>query len=103
MSTARTVAGPIQARIVQKLTDSLKPTRLVVKDQSHLHAKHEQSPKLPETHFDVLIVSDSFTGLKLRERHRKVYDILADEITERVHALSMKTRTSVEDISKPTS
>lgn len=98
---AASMAGPIQTRIVRKLTEHLRPIRLVVKDQSHLHAKHEQSPRLPETHFDVTVVSDAFSGLKLRERHQRVYAILADELAERVHALSMKTRTPVEDAPEP--
>lgn len=89
--------GPIKGRIIEKLTKGLMPTRLVVKDVSHLHAHHKQSPGLPETHFDLTVVSESFGGINLLKRHRMVYGLLSEELAERVHALSMKTITPQED------
>lgn len=88
--------GPIFQRITRKLTETLSPTTLNLRDQSHLHATHAQSPKLPETHFDLQVVSSRFEGMSLLQRQRKVYEILSEEIEERVHALSMTTRTPAE-------
>lgn len=88
--------GPIFQRITRKLTESLNPTVLTLRDQTHLHASHAQSPGLPETHFDLQVVSSRFEGMSLLQRQRKVYDILSEEIAERVHALSMITRTPAE-------
>ncbi|GBG60485.1 hypothetical protein CBR_g5659 [Chara braunii] len=55
---ARTLAGvarrPVYSAIVQKLTDTLRPVRLLVEDQSHLHAGHVGMPADAagaETHF----------------------------------------------------
>lgn len=83
--------GPFYSRIIQKLTDALRPASLSLKDVSHLHAGHKESSGLPETHFNLELVSDQFEGMSMLKRHRKVYGILADELQERVHALSMKT------------
>ena len=38
-------------------------------------------PKGSETHFKVVVVSDSFDGQMLIARHRMVNEILADELS----------------------
>jgi BolA family transcriptional regulator, general stress-responsive regulator len=97
MMTTATSKGPYYMRIVQKLTDALSPTRLVLVDESHKHVGHREAPDLPETHFCLVVASSAFEGLRLLERQRRVYAILDNEIKERVHALSMKTITPDED------
>jgi len=93
MSVAR---GVYSTRIREKLTQALNPSRLVLVDESHKHAVHREDSGLGETHFRLEIVSSSFEGEHLVARHRKVYDILKDELDERVHALSLSTKTSEE-------
>lgn len=44
-------------------------------------------------HFQVTVVSDDFEGLSSIERHRKIYDILGDDVGGAIHALSLKTYT----------
>lgn len=88
--------GPFYLRMSQKLQSALRPTVLNLVDESHLHVGHKESPGLPETHFNLEIVAEAFEGLSMLQRHRKVYKILADEIEERVHALSLKTKTPAE-------
>ena len=45
-------------------------------------------------HWYATIVSDQFEGLRLIQRHQKVYATLGQKIhTDEVHALSMKTYT----------
>lgn len=84
-------------RIVRKLNDALHPTRLVLKDESAKHAGHRESSGAGETHFLLEITSSDFEGMNLLSRQRRIYAILADELRERVHALSMVTRTPAED------
>jgi BolA protein len=69
---------------------SLRPTRLDVVNESHLHAGHRSSPGTGESHFRVLIVSEDFTGKSRVERHRMVNDLLSDELKKAVHALAIK-------------
>lgn len=98
MATAVSQKGPFYVRMTRKLEAALKPSRLLLRDESHLHAGHRESPGLPETHFALEVVSDEFKGLSLLQRQRKVYGLLQEELKERVHALSMKTRTVAEDV-----
>ncbi len=47
-------------------------------------------------HFQVLVVSERFDGLKLVQRHRLVYDALGDLMRARIHALALSTLTPTE-------
>jgi acid stress-induced BolA-like protein IbaG/YrbA len=44
-------------------------------------------------HFEALVVSSSFEGKGLIERHQLVYKALGDAMRARVHALTLKTLT----------
>lgn len=74
------------ASIERILGRALSPDELQVKDQSHLHAGHAGA-KEGKGHFDVMIVSDKFTGVSRIARHRMVYDALGDFLDTDIHAL----------------
>lgn len=80
----------IESRMREKLMISLRPTRLDVVNESHLHAGHRSSPGTGESHFRVLIVSEAFDGKSRIDRHRMVTDLLSDELKNGVHALAIK-------------
>jgi len=88
----------IQKAIEDKLTAHLSPERLVVINESHLHAGHhhvhegrpEQFEENGETHFRVRIVSKAFEGMSRIDRHRTVNTLLADELKGGVHALAIE-------------
>jgi len=80
----------LEMRMREKLMIGLRPTRLDLVNESHLHAGHQNSPETGESHFRLLIVSDTFTGKSRLERHRVVNDLLRDELTGGVHALAIK-------------
>jgi acid stress-induced BolA-like protein IbaG/YrbA len=44
-------------------------------------------------HFEALVVSATFEGKGLVERHQQVYKALGDAMRVRVHALTLKTLT----------
>jgi BolA family transcriptional regulator, general stress-responsive regulator len=83
--------------IRRKLTERLQPTRLEVEDESHRHIGHEGARPAGETHFAVTIVSAAFTGQGRVARQRLVYDTLAAELANRVHALALTTLAPDED------
>ena len=85
-------------RMRTKLTEALQPTRLDIIDDSHRHAGHAGADPLGETHFNITIVSAAFDGKSRVARQRLVYDVVAQELKERVHALSLKTLTPAEDV-----
>jgi BolA family transcriptional regulator, general stress-responsive regulator len=80
----------LETRMREKLMIGLRPTRLDLVNESHLHAGHQNSPETGESHFRVLIVSDSFSGRSRVDRHRAVNDLLRDELKDGVHALAIK-------------
>lgn len=47
-------------------------------------------------HFQAIVISERFTGLRPLQRHRLVYDALGDHMREDVHALSIKAMTPTE-------
>lgn len=77
-------------RIRTKLTESLAPTKLEVEDDSNRHHGHAGADPSGETHFNVAVESAAFAGKTRVARQRLVYGILAEELRERVHALSLK-------------
>lgn len=51
-------------------------------------------------HFEALIVSRHFEGLRPVQRHQLVYRALGERMREEIHALSMKTLTPAEHASR---
>lgn len=75
-------------RITERLNTVFRPESLDVGDDSSLHAGHEGA-KSGGGHYTVNIVSPVFAGIKMLERHRMVYDALADMMKTEIHALSI--------------
>lgn len=73
-------------RIEALLTEAFSPSRLLVKDQSHLHAGHAGAQD-GRGHYDVTIVSEAFVGKPPLARHRMVYDALGSLMETDIHAL----------------
>jgi len=92
-----TMPGPVARVIEEKLIAALAPARLAVQDQSDAHRGHAGAAGRTETHFRVEVVSAAFEGLGRLARERRVQEILADELSDRVHALSVSARTPAED------
>jgi BolA protein len=86
----------VQDTLRAKLTAALTPIQLEIVDESHLHAGHAGARAEGETHFRIAIVSAAFAGQSRVARQRLVYDIVADELRTRVHALALTTRTPEE-------
>ncbi|AOY02188.1 BolA family transcriptional regulator [Jeongeupia sp. USM3] len=82
-----TLADEIRARLAV-----LAPEAIDIHDDSAAHAGHAGAAA-GGGHFDVLIVSEQFTGLNSLARHRKVYALLGDLMPHRIHALSLKALT----------
>ncbi|NOH72401.1 transcriptional regulator BolA [Vibrio pectenicida] len=79
----------IQEVIETKLSDYFIPIHLEVLNESYMH----NVPEGAESHFKVVIVSDKFEGQRLLGRHRLVNQVLANELANHIHALSIHTYT----------
>jgi acid stress-induced BolA-like protein IbaG/YrbA len=50
-------------------------------------------------HFNAVVTASAFDGLPRLAQHRLVYDVFGPELGDRIHALSIQTRSSTpEDI-----
>lgn len=66
---------------------ALKPINLEIQDDSALHAGHKGNGG--GGHFTLTIKSSTFNGLSLVARHRHIYQLLAEYIPSKIHALSI--------------
>lgn len=83
-------SSPVRDSIFQKLSLKFSPQELEVIDESEKHRGHAGHDPRGESHFQVRIIAESFRGKGRVERHRMVHETLANEIKERIHALSIK-------------
>lgn len=78
-----------EQRINDLISTELNPQHLEVHNESHMH----HVPVNSETHFKLIIVADKFTGISRINRHRLVNQLLADELQNGLHALSLHLST----------
>ena len=45
-------------------------------------------------HFNAVVTAAAFDGIPRIAQHRLVYDVFGSELGDRIHALSLQTRTS---------
>ena len=74
------------------LAEALRPSRLDVIDESHLHAGHGGWKPGGETHFRVRVTAPAFNGRSRLDRHRAVNALLADQLRNGVHALAIEAQ-----------
>jgi BolA family transcriptional regulator, general stress-responsive regulator len=79
----------MQQRIVARLTEALHPALLEVVDESDRHAGHAGAREGGGTHYRVRVVSARFERTSRVERHRLVYELLAAEFADGLHALAL--------------
>ncbi len=82
----------VQQTIESKLAAEFSPDLLDVVNESHMHSV----PANSETHFKVVVVAASFSGMRKVARHQKVYAVLKEELAGPVHALALHTYTPEE-------
>ena len=73
-------------RIEAILRQTFSPSKLQIKDQSHLHAGHAGA-KDGRGHYEVTIVAEAFADKRPLARHRMIYDALGTLMETDIHAL----------------
>jgi BolA protein len=86
--------GIYNDRIQRKLDAAFQPSRLEIVDDSARHSGHAGAHRDGggETHFHVMMESGVFAGKTRVQRQRLVHEVLAEELSERVHALSLSLK-----------
>lgn len=76
----------LEQQLRERLTQ-LQPSYLEVVNESSGHGGYYLGK---ESHFKVVIVSDTFQGLRLVQRHQKVYAAVGDLLAPgKIHALAI--------------
>ncbi len=76
----------LEQQLIERLQD-LQPSNLQVVNESSGHGGYFPGK---ESHFKVVIVSEAFEGLRLVQRHQKVYAAAGDLLApSRIHALAI--------------
>ena len=90
--TLQNLMGPVETTIRTKLQAAFNPKVLEVRNESSMH----NVPAGSETHFKVVVVSSEFDSVKLIDRHRKVNELLKEQLDGPVHALSIIAKTETQ-------
>ncbi|KAL3457932.1 bola-like protein-domain-containing protein [Aspergillus heterothallicus] len=92
---------PMEDLMREKITNAFNPTTLIIRNDSHLHAHHApmRGTISKETHFHVTITSPEFQSKMQPARHRMVYALLKEEMSQEggIHALQLRTKTPEEE------
>lgn len=78
--------------IERTLQEHLRPTELILTDESENHHGHAGWKEGGETHFRLHIVSEAFSGKSRVERHRLVNEILKEAFDRGLHALAIRAK-----------
>jgi BolA protein len=84
-----------RSHIEARLRAELAARHVDVIDESHRHAGHAGAAA-GGGHFRATIVSERFAGLSRVARQRLVYEVLAAEMKQEIHALALRTLTPAE-------
>ena len=79
-------------QIEEILSAAFTPKKLLIRDQSHLHAGHAGA-RDGRGHFAVDIVAEAFADSSRLERHRLIYEALGDMMISDIHALTIAAQT----------
>ncbi len=85
-----------KARIEDALKHTFDPMHLEVVDESHMHSV----PAGAESHFKILVVSETFADQTLVARHRLLNRALSSELEGGLHAIALHTWTPEEWFAK---
>ena len=72
---------------IQSRLATLSPQHMEIIDESALHAGHAGAKS--GGHFQLTIISPTFSGQNIVARHRAIYQALGDLMSTRIHALSI--------------
>lgn len=84
------MAPDLEQQIQECLESAFSPVTLTIRNDSAKHAGH--AGNTGGGHFSVTIVSQTFAGHSLLERHRMVYEALGN-LMKQIHALQVVAKT----------
>ena len=75
--------------IKKKINEQINPEHIELIDNSSLHTKHKSfNPN--KFHIKIIIQSTKLKNVKKIDAHKKIYNILNDEMINKIHALEIE-------------
>lgn len=85
------VADCIKAKLLRAFEEKNAEVEIELIDDSDKHLGHAGHDARGESHFSLVVTSPYFESMNRVKQQQFIYDILAEELKDRVHALSLKT------------
>ena len=75
--------------IKKKINEQINPEHIELIDNSSLHSKHK-SFNPSKFHIKIIIQSTKLKNMKKIDAHKKIYNVLNDEMNYKIHALEIE-------------
>jgi len=75
--------------IKEKITKNIQVNKIEIIDNSHLHKRHKSFNK-SKLHLKIIIESEFLKSFSRVDSHKKITNLLKDEIEKKIHSLEIK-------------
>ena len=75
--------------IREKILNNIQVNKIEIIDNTHIHKKHKSFNK-SKLHLKIIIESDSLKSFNKIDSHKKIINLLKDEIETKIHSLEIK-------------
>ena len=73
----------------EKIINNIQVNKIEIIDNTHLHRKHKSLNK-SKLHLKIIIESDFLKSFNKLDSHKKIINILKDDIEKKIHSLEIK-------------
>ena len=75
--------------VKEKINKEINPENIILIDNSNLHSKHK-SFDINKFHLKIIIKSKKLKSMNKIAAHKKIFSILKDEMSNKIHALEIE-------------
>ena len=75
--------------IREKILNNIQVNKIEIIDNTHIHKKHKSFNK-SKLHLKIIIESDSLKSFNKIDSHKKIINLLKDEIEKKIHSFEIK-------------
>ena len=75
--------------IKKKIINNIEVNKIEIIDNTHIHKKHKSFNK-SKLHLKIIIESDFLKSLEKIDAHKKITNLLKEEIETKIHSLEIK-------------
>ena len=77
--------------IEEKIINNIQVNNIEIIDNTHIHKKHKSFNK-SKLHLKIVIDSEYLKSLNKLESHKKIINILKEEIKTKIHSIEIKIK-----------